>query len=82
MMIKNTLHRFRNKFLCYKYPFLEIPNCSPRYLVTWLDFLSKGWNKAFGKKLCKDLRKLLKKQRLLKEVVITNIKENYRRLQQ
>ena len=75
MMIRNTLRKFRNKFLCYKYPFLEIPNCHPRYLVIWLDFLTKGWKKAFGKKLCRDLRKLLKKQKLLKEVVITNIKE-------
>ena len=75
----------RNFILCKKYPFLRIRNIFSGekygYKNTELNFLPKGWNKAFGIKICKDIKAVLKKSKdknfWKKAYRITEIKEKY-----
>ena len=71
----------KNFFLCLKYPFLKVRNvwtgkfCG--YNGTYLDWIPHGWKKAFGKQLCKDLRKALIKDKNLYKFRFSDIKEKY-----
>ena len=76
--------RKQNKELCEKYPFLIPSNhCSNEkipefdYSYTELDNMPKGWRKAFGLKLCEELKKELKKHNMLETYRIIQIKEKY-----
>ena len=63
----------RNYFLVKKYPFLKPSmgySCDMHthrkdykyhYEETWLDCLPPGWRKAFGLKLCKELKEIIDK---------------------
>lgn len=57
---------------------LQIIFCIPTY-IEW-DKVDEGWNKAFGKQYLKDLRKQLKKDKMLYSWRITDIKEKWGRL--
>lgn len=71
----------RNFILCIKYPFLKNRNVwtdkNSGYGSTILDWFPKGWRKAFALKMCKDLKKALKKEHSLKDFRINDIKEKY-----
>ena len=54
---------------------LQIFHCIPTY-IEW-DAVEPGWNKAFGKQYLKDLKKQLKKDKILYKWRITQIKEKY-----
>lgn len=43
----------------------------------WFDAIPKGWRDAFGIKLCKEIKKSLKKSKSLYKVKITNVKEKW-----
>lgn len=74
----------KNKQLCEKYPFLVIRNCFDDkivkgfdYTVTELDYMPKGWKKAFGKQMCEEIAQILKKSDYLDKYRILQIKEKY-----
>ena len=54
---------------------LQIFHCIPTY-IEW-DAVEPGWNKAFGKKYLKDLKKQLKKDKMLYSWRIMDIKEKW-----
>lgn len=54
---------------------LQIFHCIPTY-IEW-DAVEPGWNKAFGKQYLKDLKKQLKKDKMLYSWRITDIKEKW-----
>ena len=54
---------------------LQIFHCIPIY-IEW-DAVEPGWNKAFGKQYLKDLKKQLKKDKMLYSWRITDIKEKF-----
>lgn len=57
-----------------EYP-LQIFHCIPDY--TELDAMPKGWRKAFGIQMCKDIKKALKKHKYLYKYRIVDIKEKF-----
>ena len=71
----------KNYFFCLKYPFYKCRNAftdeSCGYDFTWYDELPKGWRKAFGKKLSKELKKALKEDNQLHSFRFLQIKEKY-----
>lgn len=50
----------KNFFLCLKYPFWKATNVWDKsflgYSFTWYEAIPKGWRKAFGKELSKDIK--------------------------
>jgi len=71
----------RNYFLYLKYKFLKLYSRTGikflGYSETWFDYIPDGWRKAFGKRLCKDLKKALKKDKISRAFRILDIKEKY-----
>ena len=63
MRIHNFFAAIYNYFFCLKYPFYKVYNVYTDkfsgYARTWYDAISKGWRKAFGKQLSKELKKQL-----------------------
>ena len=67
-------------FYFMKYPFLQPRNVwTGKKCWTFSEdyFISPGWRKAFGKQLIKDLRKVLKEEKLLKTFYFLDIKEKW-----
>lgn len=72
-----------NKWKCFLSNFLsklhlivfQFIFCIPTY--TELDAMPKGWRKAFGIKMCNDIKKQLKKDKILYRWRIMDIKEKY-----
>lgn len=62
--IADLFRRIRNFFFCLRYPFMKVYNvwtgkfCG--YGFTEYDNISLGWQKAFGKKMLKDIKKAYK----------------------
>lgn len=82
-ILKTILKKIKNYFLIKKYPFLQIRNVwtdekLKTYDYTWLDDMPKGWKKAFGMKMVKEIDEILGDFR--KKYQITQIKEKYRRI--
>ena len=79
--IKDYLISIKNFFICLRYPFLKCHNrwTDETYGYSWLeiDSMPTGWRKAFGIKLCKELKRELKKHKFLKKYRITQIKEKF-----
>lgn len=76
-----------NKELIAEYPFLLPRNVftdkvfeSYDYSYTLLDDMPKGWKKAFGEQLCKELKKVLVEDNLLDDYRVTQIKEKFGQL--
>ena len=70
-----------NYFVCLRYPFLKVAPSDVYdwvrgYDDIWLDYIPKGWRKAFGWKLCKDLKKYLKDHNITDYKVI-QVKEKF-----
>lgn len=81
---KTLLKRIYNFFFCLKYPFYKMELYSAEkkkkktsYSWTWYTSIPDGWQKAFGKQLSKDLKKVLKETKQLKTFKITDIKEKW-----
>lgn len=76
-----------NRLLCERYPFL-IPRYgwqadvseSYDYEYTYLDDIPQGWKKAFGVKMCEEIRDLLIEANFLDEYRIVQVKEKFGRL--
>lgn len=76
-----------NRELIKEYPFLLPRNVftdkvleSYDYSYTLLDDMPKGWRKAFGEKLCAELKKVLVEDNLLDDYRVTQIKEKFGQL--
>lgn len=74
---------FLPKFIfAIKYPFFRrINNDTGKrdkdYLYTWYDYIPRGWQKAFGKDLAKELKKALKEDGTYNSFDFYDIKEKY-----
>lgn len=64
-----------SKFYGLIHKILELIFIIPTY-TEW-DFMPKGWRKAFGIKMCNDIKKQLKKDKILYRWRIMDIKEKY-----
>ena len=66
-IIKNLKKRYNNFIICMKYPFFWPRNvwtgkkCSGFFSFTELDHLPKGWYKAFGLQMAKEIQECLNK---------------------
>ena len=67
--------RIRNMFLLLRFPFLKVRNCG--ISTTWRDFLPYGWNKAFGIKMFKEFKRILRKAHYVYKYKIFDIKEKW-----
>ena len=73
-----------NKELCERYPFLiprnrwtgEVPE-DYDYSYTELDAMDRGWRKAFGERMCEEIRNALIEDDYLEEYRVAQIKEKY-----
>lgn len=90
--IKKKKQRQENKKLCERYPFLIPRNRwtdqivweskiswyhTHPYSYTELDAMPIGWRRAFGKRMCEELREELIKYNFLNDYRIVQIKEKY-----
>lgn len=90
--IKKKKQRQENKKLCERYPFLIPRNrwtdqilwesetswyYTHPYSFTELDSMPNGWRRAFGEKMCEELREELIKYNFLNNYRITQIKEKW-----
>ena len=77
----NLFTNIKNFFFCIRYPFWKVRNPFGKKSLdySWLeyDMIPEGWQKAFGKQLSKDLRKVLKKEKCLHSFYFMDIKEKY-----
>lgn len=83
------VRKLSNYFLIKKYPFLLCRNrwngqtLKDKYSFTELDDMPEGWRKAFGKKLCKDIKCLFVSsghKDFIEKYRIVQIKEKYGQL--
>lgn len=81
--LKFLFEKLRNKHLCKKYPWLlpkdwmdNIPS-GYDYSYTTMTGLSKGWNKAFGLQLMKDIHKELVRCDFVNDFHILETKSKY-----
>ena len=80
--IKNIPHAIYSTILCIKYPFLKYYSGRNKFFqkYNWLDSMPKGWKKAFGLQMCKEIRAGLLGtggKKLLKDYQISDIKEKF-----
>lgn len=75
IVIKKNKYYFQYYLLKIWYFILSLLNSIPDY-TEW-DAVPEGWNRAFGKQFLKDLKKQLKKDNMLYEWRIMQIKEKY-----
>ena len=69
---------FASTYLCWKYPFLKFDVKSGFFQGScyyWC--IEKGWRKAFGLQLCKEIKDALKRSNFLKSYQISDVKEKY-----
>lgn len=83
-IIKNLKKRYNNFIICMKYPFFWPRNvwtgkkCSGFFSFTELDHLPKGWYKAFGLQMAKEIQECLNKFHKLYLIENRNkIKKNF-----
>ena len=76
-----------NKELVAEYPFLLPRNVFTDevsddydYHYTLLDDMPKGWKKAFGEQLCRELKEALVKEGILEDYRIMQVKEKFGQL--
>ena len=90
--IKKKKQREKNKKLCETYPFLIPRNrwtdqilweskekwyYTHPYSFTELDSMPRGWRKAFGESICREIKEELIKHKYLNRYRILQIKEKY-----
>lgn len=66
--------RKENERLISRYPFIADPD-DPDY--TWLDGMPDGWRKAFGEKMCEEIRNALISEGMLETYKVFQVKEKY-----
>lgn len=67
--------RKENEDLVRKYPFIADPDDPDGY--TWLDGMPDGWLKAFGEKMCEELRDALVSDGMLERYRVFQVKEKF-----
>ena len=73
----NEKELLKNKELIKDFPFIQIDDFED---VTWLDFMPAGWKKAFGRKMCEEIKECLVKENCLDTYVVVNVKEKWGKL--
>lgn len=80
-VFESIARRWRNFWLCKKYPFLKQRNVWDDkfmgYDSTWYDCIASGWRTAFGEQLLDELNAQLKKEGSMRDFRFTDIKEKY-----
>ena len=66
--------RKENERLISRYPFIADPD-DPDY--TWLDGMPDGWRKAFGEKMCEEIREALVSDGMLERYQVFQVKEKF-----
>lgn len=67
-----------NTYLCARFPFLKFDIHSGFFQKSsWYWSIDKGWRKAFGIQMCKELKAALKRNDFLHKWEITTVKEKY-----
>ena len=77
-----------NKELIERYPFVAFKEydfdtdsyhiaADEDYTSTWLDCMPRGWKKAFGEDLCRELKEALDEFQFTDKYVISQVKEKY-----
>ena len=80
---KHTDKREVNRQLVERFPFLRVGDTDQsdenEYQRTWLDYMPKGWKKAFGIQFCKELSEAIKKYdpSALETYQVLEVKEKY-----
>lgn len=71
-----------NNTLIEEYPFLCLTTNrnSNKHDATWLDLIPDGWRTSIMEDFCKELKKILVKNKLLDDFYITDLKEKYGKL--
>lgn len=75
--IKIKKYKAENKKLIKKYPWLKHINYNNKHSLVFLDYIPKGWSKAFGRLLLEDLDREIKKSKLVDKFKILEIKEKF-----
>lgn len=81
--IKNSPKAIYTTYLCIRFPFLKSRGLDnkPSYKFlqwgSWYGCIPKGWRKAFGIQLCKELKDALKRCNYLKKYRIIDVKEKF-----
>ena len=81
--IKKKQIKIKNKKLCKRYPFLIVRDWRDEpigYEFTYLDDMPTGWRKAFGIKMCEEIRQVLVKANYLNKYRIAQVKEKFGQL--
>lgn len=76
--ISDKISRYKNKKLIKKYPFIRVAGVADEF--TMLDWLPRGWKRAFGKRLCEEIRKELVTHNKLDTYVLLQVKEKFGQL--
>ena len=79
--IKKKQIKMKYKRICKRYPFLIIRNWKTdkpiEYPYTYLDDIPYGWKRAFGIKMCEEIRSVLIKGKYLYNYRVAQVKEKY-----
>ena len=83
-MLTREERQQQNRELCEKYPFIQVINWrtgrpyeDEDYSFTHLDRLPDGWRKAFGEKMCEELKEALEEDGKLDDYWVVEVKEKY-----
>lgn len=69
-----------NTYLVWRFPFLRFKYADKNpvfHSTCWYWQIDKGWRKAFGIQLCKELKKELRRCKFLRKYEITSVKEKF-----
>lgn len=85
LKVRGRFLRIKNYFLCKKYPFLYVDSDVYPWMhgleETWLDCMPIGQKRAFGRKLCNEIKDYLSNHELSCDYHIYQVKEKFGRLE-
>lgn len=81
--LNNFIKTAYNTYLCIRFPFLKFRKVDDTLVYkvfqrsSWYECIEKGWRKAFGIQLCKELKDALKRCDYLHKYRICDVKEKF-----
>lgn len=77
-VVKYIPNVVKSSYMCLRFPFLKFHSSKgPIVKSCWLWQIDKGWRKAFGIQMCKEIKASLKRNGCLKTYRFTSVKEKY-----
>ena len=67
----------KKTYICLRFPFLKYYCDTPFYEFCYWGQIDKGWRKAFGWQMCKELRAAAKRHGVLKTFRFIDVKQKY-----